>query len=58
MVMKDILPRVQCNDFTFLSTKKESGNNAAANEPIAQNPVADQPSNSETIRGESDDLPF
>ncbi len=49
---------IQCSDFTFLSTKKESDNNAAANKPAAQNPVANKPSNSEPIKEENDDLPF
>lgn len=49
---------VQCNDFTFLSTKKESENNAAASKPIAQKSIANEPSSSEAIEGESDDLPF
>ncbi|GAA3595300.1 single-stranded DNA-binding protein [Flavivirga amylovorans] len=50
---------IQCNDFTFLSTKKESENNAAAsNKPIAQKPVEDQTSKSEPIEEENDDLPF
>ncbi|GAA3633506.1 single-stranded DNA-binding protein [Flavivirga jejuensis] len=57
---------IQCNDFTFLSTKKESENNAAANKPIAPNPVANKPSSSdesiagsgESIAEKNDDLPF
>ena len=49
---------IQCNDFTFLSTKKESQNNAATNQPIAEKPVANQSPNSESVEEESDDLPF
>ena len=49
---------IQCNDFTFLSTKKESESHTVANKPIPQNPVANQPSNNEAIDGKSDDLPF
>ncbi|NMH86960.1 single-stranded DNA-binding protein [Flavivirga algicola] len=49
---------IQCSDFTFLSTRKESENNVAANKPVSQNPVANQPSNSEPNEEENDDLPF
>ncbi|WP_282134617.1 single-stranded DNA-binding protein [Seonamhaeicola maritimus] len=50
---------IQCNDFTFLSTRKESENNAASSNPApAQNPVANnqQPAASEPVQ--DDDLPF
>ncbi|TXG36874.1 single-stranded DNA-binding protein [Seonamhaeicola maritimus] len=50
---------IQCNDFTFLSTRKESENNAASSKPApAQNPVANnqQPAASEPVQ--DDDLPF
>ncbi|AUP79835.1 single-stranded DNA-binding protein [Flavivirga eckloniae] len=51
---------IQCTDFTFLSTKKESENNAVANQnqSIAQKPAPEQPSTSEPIGEENDDLPF
>ncbi|MDO5972220.1 single-stranded DNA-binding protein [Flavivirga aquimarina] len=49
---------IQCNDFTFLSTKKESENNAAMNKTEVKKAVPDQPSNSEPIEEENDDLPF
>ncbi|GAA4889450.1 single-stranded DNA-binding protein [Flaviramulus aquimarinus] len=50
---------IQCNDFTFLSTKKESGNNNPSNTPpAAQKPATDpQPSN-EPSAEVNDDLPF
>ena len=47
---------IHCTDFTFLSTKKESENNAS-NAPVAQKPAASQPAKSEPIE-EEDDLPF
>ena len=51
---------IQCTDFTFLSTKKESESNAsnASNTPVAQKPTASQPAKSEPIGEEEDDLPF
>ena len=48
---------IQCNDFTFLSTKKESEANAS-NKPIAQKPVENQQAPSQPIAEENDDLPF
>jgi len=48
---------IHCTDFTFLSTKKESENNAA-NKPVAQNSV-EKPSETLESKGEEkDDLPF
>lgn len=48
---------IQCTDFTFLSTKKESESNAS-NTAVAQKPVAKQPEAPEPIGEEDDDLPF
>ena len=48
---------IQCNDFTFLSKKKESGNNAA-NAPVAEKPTESQQPASQPIEDEKDDLPF
>lgn len=48
---------IQCNDFTFLSTKKESGNNAS-NTPVPQKPTESQQPASQPIEDEKDDLPF
>ena len=49
---------IQCNDFTFLSTKKESGNNTQ-NAPVAQSPeVAKQQSATKPAVDGDDDLPF
>ena len=48
---------IQCSDFTFLSTKKESGNNVT-NTPAAQKPAESQQPNSQPIEDEKDDLPF
>lgn len=48
---------IQCNDFTFLSTKKESGSNAA-NTPVAQKPTESQQPASQPIEDDKDDLPF
>ncbi len=49
---------IQCTDFTFLSTKKESESNAAMNGPVAQKPNTNQPSNTEPNHEDNDDLPF
>ncbi|WP_298531267.1 single-stranded DNA-binding protein [uncultured Algibacter sp.] len=52
---------IQCNDFTFLSTKKESANNnAQSTAPVAQNPVAAQqkPASEQPAVDDNDDLPF
>ena len=49
---------IHCNDFTFLSTKKESDNNAT-NRPAVNNPVVkQQASNEKPVAEENDDLPF
>jgi single-strand DNA-binding protein len=48
---------IQCSDFTFLSTKKESENNAntaAQSKPVAQSPQT----TSKPIEEADDDLPF
>lgn len=47
---------IQCNDFTFLSTKKESENNAVA--PVSQKPVASNEPTAKPIEEANDDLPF
>ncbi|WP_372756832.1 single-stranded DNA-binding protein [Mariniflexile sp.] len=54
---------IQCTDFTFLSTKKESEANAASTTnsaaPAEQKPVAKPQNTPEPIVGEEeDDLPF
>lgn len=50
---------IQCNDFTFLSTKKESGTNVnAPSAPVAQKPAASPQASSEPIAEDNDDLPF
>ncbi|MFI1744998.1 single-stranded DNA-binding protein [Thalassobellus sediminis] len=48
---------IQCTDFTFLSTKKESENNDSA-APVAQKPATNQKATSEPAAEENDDLPF
>ena len=48
---------IQCTDFTFLSTKKESESNAS-NAATPAKPVAKQPEAPEPIGEEDDDLPF
>lgn len=48
---------IQCNDFTFLSTKKESDSNPSNNQ-VEQKPVETQESSKESTIGENDDLPF
>ncbi|WP_445735706.1 single-stranded DNA-binding protein [Mariniflexile sp.] len=48
---------IQCTDFTFLTTKKESESNAA-NTPTPAKPAAKQPDAPEPIGEEEDDLPF
>ncbi|GGZ85458.1 single-stranded DNA-binding protein [Algibacter mikhailovii] len=47
---------INCNDFTFLSTKKESGNNNIQNQPVKEQPVA-RPQAKPTDEAD-DDLPF
>ena len=48
---------VQCTDFTFLTTKKESQANQVASQQQPQQPAAKQDNVEEPI-GENDDLPF
>ncbi|ALJ05783.1 single-stranded DNA-binding protein [Pseudalgibacter alginicilyticus] len=53
---------IHCTDFTFLSTKKESENNAL-NSSAAQKPIVSQLAKSESAKNEpigeeEDDLPF
>ena len=48
---------IQCNDFTFLSTKKESGNNTS-NTSVPKKPTESQQPASQPIEDEKDDLPF
>ncbi|APY10690.1 single-stranded DNA-binding protein [Seonamhaeicola sp. S2-3] len=48
---------IQCTDFTFLTTKKESENNAAST-TADQTPVAKDKPASEPTEDENDDLPF
>tara|TARA_R110002050_G_scaffold94765_2_gene197145 strand:+ start:2228 stop:2677 length:450 start_codon:yes stop_codon:yes gene_type:complete len=49
---------IQCTDFTFLSTKKES-ENSTSNTPVAQKPAANtQQRSSEPAVEDNDDLPF
>ena len=48
---------IQCTDFTFLTTKKESEGNAPST-VTAQKPAAKQPEDPEPIGEEDDDLPF
>ncbi|MEP5340945.1 MAG: single-stranded DNA-binding protein [Algibacter sp.] len=50
---------IQCNDFTFLTTKKESGKQAA-NTPEETKPNVNAPAvaKSESIEDANDDLPF
>ena len=49
---------IQCTDFTFLSTKKESESNSAASTSISNKPVTKNSVNTEPIREDDDDLPF
>ena len=48
---------IQCNDFTFLSTKKESDSNAS-NMPVPEKPAESQQPASQPIEDKKDDLPF
>lgn len=47
---------IQCNDFTFLSTKKESQSNAT-NKPVSGTPNAVPQASTDAV-AENDDLPF
>ncbi len=50
---------IQCNDFTFLSTKKEREGNVAASKPVVtQKPVVKESTDAEPAGGGNDDLPF
>ena len=49
---------IQCTDFTFLSTKKESESNSAASANTPDKPVTKNSVNAEPIGEEDDDLPF
>ncbi|WP_370477675.1 single-stranded DNA-binding protein [Tamlana flava] len=50
---------IQCTDFTFLTTKKESESNAgASNMQASQIPVENHQRSSEPVEDENDDLPF
>lgn len=48
---------IQCTDFTFLTTKKESDGNAS-NAPTTAKPVTKQQDAPEPVGEEEDDLPF
>ena len=45
---------IQCNDFTFLTTKKES----ESNNTVDKNPISNQQLESEPLSEDNDDLPF
>lgn len=47
---------IYCNDFTFLTTKNESGNTQSAAQPSSTQPKQNQVS--EPIGDDNDDLPF
>ncbi len=49
---------IQCTDFTFLSTKKESDNSATTTQEAAPNTVTNQQDSKEPPADETDDLPF
>jgi single-strand DNA-binding protein len=50
---------IQCSEFTFLSTKKESGANTnMPSAPVAEKPVTSPQTPSEPIAEDNDDLPF
>lgn len=49
---------IQCNDFTFLTTKKESGKQAASSPEVAKPAASAQPAAKESIEDANDDLPF
>ena len=48
---------IHCTDFTFLSTKKESQNNAASS-PTAHNTATKPSETTKPVEEDSDDLPF
>jgi len=48
---------IHCTDFTFLSTKKESQNNAASS-PTSQNTATKPSETTKPVEEDSDDLPF
>ncbi|WP_136480431.1 single-stranded DNA-binding protein [Cognatitamlana onchidii] len=49
---------IQCNDFTFLSTKRDGVGNTQ-NDPVSQSPMATpEEGQSKSIEGDNDDLPF
>ena len=48
---------IQCNDFTFLSTKKESDSNTS-NMPVPEKSAESQQPASQPIEDKKDDLPF
>lgn len=48
---------IHCTDFTFLSTKKESDNNAA-HKPAAQNTATKPAEPTKPVEEDGDDLPF
>ncbi len=47
---------IQCNDFTFLTTKNDSGNTQNTQQPVAKQQTQNQVS--EPIGDDNDDLPF
>ncbi|GAL66360.1 single-stranded DNA-binding protein [Jejuia pallidilutea] len=50
---------IQCTDFTFLSTKKDSDTNAAnAGSPSVSSPSGNEPTPNQSTTDDNDDLPF
>lgn len=49
---------IQCNEFTFLSTKKENEANATNSATSPSSPTAKPPVASKTATEDNDDLPF
>jgi single-strand DNA-binding protein len=50
---------IQCTDFTFLSTKKDSDTNAAnAGSPSVSSPSGNEPAPNQSATDDNDDLPF
>ncbi|TNJ44182.1 single-stranded DNA-binding protein [Tamlana fucoidanivorans] len=49
---------IQCNDFTFLSTKRESENNAQNTASVQPTNVSKSTENFEPLVDDNDDLPF